>query len=147
MSSAKEHRRVGAVAGGIAAIYYAQNTAHPIAEIVGGTIGGVIGAKAPDIIEPAIHSHHRDIAHSWATMAAIVKGAPDAARKLQQYCRARAANAAQAHRAAGKTTLCIEELTWHMLAGMVPGAAVGYLSHLALDATTPRGLPLLTRGM
>jgi uncharacterized membrane protein len=31
---------------------------------------------------------------------------------------------------------------WRMLSGFAVGAATGYLSHLALDVGTPRGLPL-----
>jgi hypothetical protein len=32
------------------------------------------------------------------------------------------------------------------LAGLMLGGIGGYLSHLAADATTPKGIPLLTRG-
>jgi len=32
---------------------------------------------------------------------------------------------------------------WRMLSGFAVGAATGYDSHLALDACTPRGIPLL----
>lgn len=32
---------------------------------------------------------------------------------------------------------------WQMAAGALAGALAGYLSHLALDATTPKGLPLV----
>ena len=39
--------------------------------------------------------------------------------------------------------LTIEELFWHFVVGFANGIAAGYVSHLALDATTPRGIPLL----
>jgi len=32
---------------------------------------------------------------------------------------------------------------WTLLPSFLRGMSVGYLSHLALDATTPRGLPLI----
>jgi hypothetical protein len=39
----------------------------------------------------------------------------------------------------------IAELTWKGLRGVGPDSQSGYLSHLALDATTPRAIPLLVR--
>jgi hypothetical protein len=33
---------------------------------------------------------------------------------------------------------------WHFVAGFMNGLAVGYLSHLALDAVSLRSIPLLT---
>jgi hypothetical protein len=38
------------------------------------------------------------------------------------------------------------ELFWRFLAGFTNGLAAGYVSHLALDAATPRSIPLLTNG-
>lgn len=37
----------------------------------------------------------------------------------------------------------IAELFWTFLAGVPAGFAASYLSHLALDAATPRSIPLL----
>jgi len=45
-----------------------------------------------------------------------------------------------------KLLLAIEEFLWRFAAGLLIGLAVGYLSHLALDAVTPRSIPLLTAG-
>ncbi len=39
-------------------------------------------------------------------------------------------------------TIC--ELFWRALAAFANGLAAGYLSHLVLDAGTPRSIPLLT---
>jgi membrane-bound metal-dependent hydrolase YbcI (DUF457 family) len=36
------------------------------------------------------------------------------------------------------------ELFWRFLAGLLNGMAAGYVSHLILDADTPRGIPLLS---
>lgn len=38
------------------------------------------------------------------------------------------------------------ELLWRLAAGFANGLAAGYLSHLALDAVTPRSIPLLKTG-
>ena len=38
------------------------------------------------------------------------------------------------------------ELFWRALAGFVNGLAAGYISHLVLDAGTPRSIPLLANG-
>jgi membrane-bound metal-dependent hydrolase YbcI (DUF457 family) len=35
---------------------------------------------------------------------------------------------------------------WRFAAGFANGLAAGYVSHLALDAATPRSLPLLVSG-
>jgi len=40
----------------------------------------------------------------------------------------------------------LAELFWRFLAGLANGLAAGYVSHLALDAFTPRSLPLLASG-
>jgi hypothetical protein len=37
-------------------------------------------------------------------------------------------------------------LALHALAGAVPAVPASYISHVALDACTTRGVPLLTRG-
>jgi hypothetical protein len=38
----------------------------------------------------------------------------------------------------------ISEFIWTLLAGFLNGLAAGYVSHLLLDATTPRGIPFLS---
>jgi hypothetical protein len=38
------------------------------------------------------------------------------------------------------------EIFWEFLAGFLNGLMAGYTSHLALDALTPRSIPLLGRG-
>jgi len=42
--------------------------------------------------------------------------------------------------------LSLFELLWRLAAGFANGLAAGYLSHLALDAVTPRSIPLLKAG-
>jgi hypothetical protein len=40
----------------------------------------------------------------------------------------------------------LAEFLWRFLAGLANGLAAGYVSHLALDAFTPRSIPLLASG-
>lgn len=80
--------------------------------------GGIVGAKLPDILEPAIHSHHRAFFHSLVMAGGIAW----AIQKI--LSRSRETPGQRLFRAA------------------VLGIAVGYVSHLALDALTPRGLPI-----
>jgi hypothetical protein len=42
--------------------------------------------------------------------------------------------------------LSLFELMWRLAAGFANGLAAGYISHLALDAATPRSIPLLKAG-
>lgn len=83
---------------------------HPLAA---GAIGAALG-KLPDLIEPAVHTHHRQFFHS-----VVVAGM----RKLYQWA----------------PDDGFEKLVRAFL--LVGGAA--YLSHLALDALTSRSLPLV----
>jgi len=40
----------------------------------------------------------------------------------------------------------LAECFWRFLAGFTNGLAAGYISHLILDAATPRSIPLLAAG-
>lgn len=80
--------------------------------------GAALG-KLPDLIEPAVHPHHRQFFHSVVVAAGLVAGM----RKLYQWA----------------PDDDFEKLVRAFL--LVGGAA--YLSHLALDALTSRSLPLV----
>jgi hypothetical protein len=42
--------------------------------------------------------------------------------------------------------LFLAEIALRLLAGFVNGIAAGYVSHLVLDAASPRSIPVLTKG-
>jgi len=99
----------------------------------------------PDILEPAADPNHRKFAHSL-----VVGGALSVARfgEMQLSCRRRADAAHQrllSHipGCPERDTTLLEVLIWRFLAGAAVGFAVGYASHLVLDATTTKGLPLI----
>jgi membrane-bound metal-dependent hydrolase YbcI (DUF457 family) len=141
------HARAGVAAGGIAAAYRARAlpTDQLVAETIGGLIGGWIGGALPDVLEPATSPNHRKLAHS-----AVTGGALCFARlaEWQADCRASAEAANERLRVcqpgSGEHSRAQwEVLFWRLLAGALVGVVAGYASHLALDAGTPRGLPLL----
>lgn len=83
-------------------------------------VGGAIGSALPDQIEPAYSPYHRDTAHSVAALGANV---------LALYQ--------------------IDELVPDLhpsVRVLAKGLTIGYVSHLALDACTPMGLPLIGNG-
>jgi hypothetical protein len=154
----KTHQCVGAMAGAFDAWYQARGRANAdlLIETIGGAFGGCVGGMLPDILEPADSSWHRDVGHSVAVGGGVLALRATLA-ELAQHCR----NNAQ-RRAIQMVTVpatnplfpapvdpptqllrSLAELFWRLLAGFLNGLSAGYASHLMLDATTPRGIPLL----
>jgi membrane-bound metal-dependent hydrolase YbcI (DUF457 family) len=112
--------------------------------------GGALGSRIPDIFEPALHSHHRDIAHSWTMSAAMFEVLRRRIERWRDDCVEKARTAREQRyqldeRDCTRIQWLLVELFWTIARSFVPALAVGYLSHLALDAQTPRGLPLIKR--
>ena len=80
-------------------------------------LGGAAGAIAPDVLEPALHPNHRSLFHSLAAGGATTAGLKGLYEtvSMDPYLRLFARS-----------------------------LLVGYLSHLVLDSSTPRGLPVLS---
>jgi inner membrane protein len=95
----------------------AKSGADHFAAVVAGLAASVL-TKLPDLLEPATSPHHRQFFHSIAFAALLVA----TLYKLHQW---------DAHEPADKL--------WKGL-GMITIA--GYLTHLGLDATTTKSLPL-----
>jgi membrane-bound metal-dependent hydrolase YbcI (DUF457 family) len=149
MASRTAHDVAGALAGGAVAAVSArdQTPLFKVAELVGGTLGGLHGSRLPDILEPAVTPRHRGPAHSivggFIGGASAMKYTPVPVQKLRG--KARELEAAMAFEAniIRAWMLLLAAVACHVAAGYVVGAATGYGSHLALDALTPRSLPLL----
>lgn len=147
MSNRKTHVMAGIVFGTAAAGYQAQNSASEnlLPELAGGCLGGILGGIAPDILEPAVHSFHRSIAHSgaggFAGVALIQKCA-----SWQQRCRLEAHRHAQLKLVSQDDWIwlwhAVMAFIWALLSGFIVGVPAGYLSHLILDSTSPRSIPL-----
>lgn len=117
MPGSKTHFGLGAATS---ALCYAvecerKNQNYSLEEILVAATGGGISGVMPDQIEPARTPNHRSFFHSATTGAALTKA---------------------------NTELDNLNLTEKQKIGL-KSISVGYLSHLAADATTPKGLPLL----
>ena len=159
MPNCNTHKLVGVMSGGLFAAYRAkdQSPDNRAAECVGGVIGGYFGGPFPDILEPAISPWHRGVAHSYSTGASVIAGAADILAGWEKVCRNNAENAKalrMTQTPSGMSVpaspnpiqqalLSLEELFWRLAAGFLNGFVAGYVSHLALDALTPRSIPLL----
>lgn len=158
MPNRKTHTAVGAATGAAFAFYRAkdQTPNNLLTEALGGLLGGCLGGRLPDILEPAVSSWHRDTAHSLAVGGAIISTRnrlselETGCRENAERCRAiRMVRQGNGFVPAPRGSLSeflseMQELLWRLLAGFLNGLAAGYLSHLALDAASPRSIPLLT---
>ena len=166
MPNRRIHRRAGRIAGAVYAGHRAkgQPVLHLAVETVAGLHGGELGALLADVLEPGRSSWHRGIAHSCAAGVGILS-LGDTLVRIETFCRQRAEQKATERRTldmipAGEPNafvpapnnpltqlfLLIGEFFWRAAAGFLNGMAAGYLSHLALDAGTPRSIPLLLNG-
>ena len=119
MSRHDEHVTGGAIAG-LATAFLDQNP--PEERILLGSLltgSAIVGSKLPDILEPAIHAHHRKFCHSLL----VLFGTVAAAYLLWNW-----------------RPSTPEERRWR---AVLLGSLVGYASHLGMDATTPRCLPII----
>jgi membrane-bound metal-dependent hydrolase YbcI (DUF457 family) len=146
---AKKHRAVGIAAGAGIAIttHRAENTLELIIEALAGAAGGALGAKLPDWAEPAVSSWHRGPIHSLAVTGTTMLTARDGIRQLdhnvQQHIAALRRKQSTAVTPEERQQQMLEILVWLAVVAFCKGVAIGYLSHVAMDATTPRGIPLL----
>lgn len=118
LSSGKTHIEVGALTG--LAIALVDNKKHKMIHnpLIAPSLGALFG-KLPDIIEPALHPHHRQFFHSKLVFAATTYGL----YKTYHW----------------EVQTSFEKITRGLL--LIAGCA--YLSHLVCDSMTPRGLPLI----
>lgn len=116
-----------------------------IAEVIGSAIGGVLGGLLPDLIEPATSPHHRETAHSAVAGATLVL--VQTTRWQAEYRRRATTAIEQASSLSPgsreRSNSALMAVLWAFLAGLIGGLIVGYASHLALDAMTPRSIPLI----
>jgi len=149
MANRRAHTIAGAAAGGTSAFVLArdQEPLHLPAETLGGALGGGVGGRLPDLIEPAYYPGHRSVAHALVPFGAVGAAVVPRLRAGQQRARQRAEQW-RARRIVSTNTieqllLWLAEIACRLASGAMAGIAAGYASHLALDATTPMGLPLL----
>jgi hypothetical protein len=152
MPGYKEHKIVGGLTGGTASLFSAQ-TQPPLlacAEVFGGVLAGQYAGTLADKFEPGTSSHHRDFFHALAPSA---YGATLAIQQIGSVQTSLRYQAQSCFQMAASTNDGIQQfvgvtagLLLHVLAGAVPAIPVGYLSHVALDSASPRGVPVFVRG-
>jgi hypothetical protein len=137
MANRDTHDAIGLAAGLAATLISAlsQGREPSPLELLGGAVGGLVGARGPDTIEPAHHPHHRQFAHSAALLLGGGAGVVPASRKAQN-------DLAQA---AEIETDPFARAVKQFASGATVGLPAGYASHVVADATTPRGIPLVGR--
>ena len=149
MANARTHQVVGVISGlGVTALCRIREEKNVrLGELLGAGFGGAVGGALPDLIEPATSSYHRQFAHSGVAAGGIVftalKGLPALRAKLDAKADELYAQATAATHWLGEILLFLGAFLIDALAGFVTGVAGGYLSHILLDATTPRGVPII----
>lgn len=154
MPDYKTHNNTGLIAGvilGLANISTENNpskTIDIVAEALGCILGCKFGSTIPDILEPALDSWHRSTFHSYTLGTTMVLSAPRLVESWRNYCLQQveiheySAHVYQGCYGIGNQHYMMA-LIWRVFRGLAPGIITGYISHLALDSVTPRGLPLI----
>ncbi|MBS1808797.1 MAG: metal-dependent hydrolase [Acidobacteria bacterium] len=148
MANHKEHLLYGAAAGAAVYLidYNLSGREFSVAEFIGAALSGLVAAKLPDLIEPAVHPNHRSTFHSvtFSTTALPVawqwtRGKREEHLKLADKYTSLAAQAVSEQ----EKTMWRQKAFWHKVAaGVLLGMVPGYASHLLADALTPKSLPL-----
>jgi hypothetical protein len=150
----KEHQEFGGFVGATTSCGFAVAANLPpllvFAESLGGYVAGKSAGTWADCMDLPTSSHHRDTAHALLPVAAGSKYLFDQVPSMQASLRS---SAQLCFQNANMSTNGLEQfinvalgLVLHVAAGAVPAIPASYISHIALDAATPRGVPLLTRG-
>lgn len=146
MPNASTHAKAGITAGITAAAVTAdwKNQIAALTEIAGGGFGGYWGGLAPDLVDPPTNPNHRGAAHGGLAIAVLlalpVKECKATLREWAERC---AANAASSESELERFAWTLAATLLRFLAGVLEGFRAGYGSHLAMDFTTPKSLPLL----
>jgi hypothetical protein len=147
MPNRSEHAFIGSLLGGAVAGHKAVDLSETAraTEILGGLFGGWVGGMTPDLIEPATSPNHRDVAHGVITGLALSLAKISA---LQADCRKQAVfhtNCALSLSLGSLERTRAEccAMVWLFASGALAGFTAGYLSHLALDSLTAKGIPFL----
>lgn len=118
MPNARTHMLVGAGVTTLAALADKEKS-EVTHNIVMSPLIGALGAKLPDMLEPALHPNHRQFFHSVSFLAAMSAGL----YKVYKWSP--------------------DDPLEKLIRGVLLLGGVAYASHLLCDATTPKSLPLV----
>jgi hypothetical protein len=142
------HRTGGKVAGVAVAILRARNR-KPIDGLLGGIgciLGADVGAQLPDALEPPTHGGHRKFGHSILAGGGVIKASQivlDLEAKLIEQADSYSLRCDMACDTIDRLRYLLGEIALRVAAGFVLGLPAGFISHLAMDATTRRRLPIV----
>lgn len=150
MPNGRTHGRVGIVSGGVSAALRSVNQPpeQRILEVIGGMGGGYVGGRLPDWLEPAYCGWHRQFCHSVTAGAGVISLGRNFLESWEGWCREKA-EAVRVRRlqldpgSGGAAFLVLVEALLRVLAGVLAGIVAGYVSHLILDAGSPRSIGLI----
>jgi hypothetical protein len=148
MANGNTHRIIGTFSGLGFSVYKAkdQQGLPFLLESVGGSFGGYLGGRAPDIFEPPIHPNHRSTAHGFLPVLTIGYLGADWLTQWQKKLRDTAQHystlSEQATTEFEKIWFALLAMVLRFFCGVLAGMYAGYGSHIVLDAMTPKGLPL-----
>jgi hypothetical protein len=110
--------------------------------VSGGTFGGGIGGRVPDVLEPAYSPTHRQFFHAIVPFLGIGPMAYKGIEAVVAYLIEKAEAIPLIVRADGTVTSPFKRMLLFFTAGVFKGFPPGYASHLFLDFCTPACLPL-----
>ena len=149
MPNRQTHIKVGVLSGCGFAAYRSceQDLPNMLLETIGGGVGGYIGSRLPDMIEPAMCPDHRQFAHSVAAGSSVACSLYKLLEKWEKEFRSRAKYYGDKRNEDfaswfQKFLYTVLEIFFRIVAGGLGGLGAGYISHLALDGRTPKGLPV-----
>ena len=151
MPNKQTHRPIGLTVGAVVALQQASGSIRDqILETLAGAGGGWIGAALPDWLDPpCLGPRHRGAAHGILTAGSALIAMSKWSIESRGYLRSRSAEhtalAASAQLPLRAAFHLIVAASYRAMPGFLSGLAAGYCSHLALDAVTPAGLPLMSR--
>ncbi len=149
MPNRKTHKKVGAAFGAGAAFLKSsgQPMEYRLIEALGGAFGGYYGGIMPDIFDPATSPNHRSWGHGVIPVAGVARytipNVGDWQKNLRDLANTCAARRENAQTEADAFLYGAAEIACRLGVGAVPGLIAGYISHLVLDAGTPKRLPLI----
>lgn len=113
-------------------------------ELIGSAVGGLLGGRLPDMIDPPNSPNHRDIGHSILFTIAGIALVICAVICLKTSCKEleRDANWHIQNGYNIPDDINMKLTQKRLLIGFLNGLTTGSVSHLALDSTTPAGINL-----
>lgn len=151
MSNRETHTAAAIISGILVGLHRAQGLAPDRAwtVILCNAIGAYFGARLPDIIDPPTSPNHRHVAHGAVNATIVGWVCLNSLDGWQHSLHAQADELSRSRQFLpdedSRGNSAMAELLLRVGADGLPGLLAGYGSHLALDATTPRGLPWVMR--